>query len=161
MALPTKLTLEVVTPEKKVLSEVVDEVVLPGREGYLGVLPGHAPLLTSLKIGSVEYRQGATKGYLALAWGFVEVLPDRVTILADIAERPEEIDVARAQARKDELERQMKQSGPDFDFAKAQESLQKAVVRIEIAGMAGLHLPDAARRRVPRSGRLPHEDPGS
>ena len=161
MPLPTKLTLEVVTPEKKVLSEVVDEVILPGREGYLGVLPGHAPLLTSLRIGSVEYRQGATKGYIALAWGFAEVLPDRVTILADIAERPEEIDVARAQAKKEELERQLKQPAPGFDFAKAQDSLQKSIVRIEIAGLGGLHLPDAARRRTPRTGRLPHEEPGA
>ena len=153
MALPTKLTLEVVTPEKKVLSEVVDEVILPGREGYLGVLPGHAPLLTSLKIGSVEYRQGATKGFIALAWGFAEVLPDRVTILADIAERPEEIDVARAKARKEELERQMKEPPPGFDFAKAQDALQKAIVRIEVFSVASLHLPDAARRRSPAPAR--------
>src|SRR5436190_10197720 len=101
MALPTKLTLEVVTPERKILSEVVDEVVLPGRDGYLGVLPGHAPLLTSLKIGQVEYRQGSEKSYLSLAWGFAEVLPDKVTILADVAERPEEIDVERAKAKKE------------------------------------------------------------
>src|SRR4029453_8150063 len=77
---------EIVTPERKILSETVDEVVLPGRDGYLGVLPGHAPLLTSLKIGEVEYRQGSEKSYLSLAWGFAEILPDKVTILADVAE---------------------------------------------------------------------------
>src|SRR5947207_14147308 len=107
MSLPTKLTLAVVTPEKKILSETVDEGVLTGRDGYLGVLPGHAPLLTSLKIGQVEYRQGGEKSYLSLAWGFAEVLPDKVTILADVAERPEEIDVERAKAKKEEIERQI------------------------------------------------------
>src|SRR5438093_12730734 len=100
MALPEKLKLEIVTPERKILCETVDEVVLPGREGYLGVLPGHAPLLTSLKIGQVEYRKGKQPFYLSLAWGFAEILPERVTILAEIAEPAEEIDVERAQAKK-------------------------------------------------------------
>src|SRR5437867_212179 len=111
MAIPDELTLEVVTPERKVLSETVDEVVLPGREGYLGVLPGHTPLLTSLKIGQVEYRQGAERHYVSLAWGFAEVLPERVTILAEVAERADEIDLERAKAKREEIERQLKAPG--------------------------------------------------
>lgn len=160
MALPTKLTLEVVTPERKILSEVVDEVVLPGRDGYLGVLPGHAPLLTSLKIGQIEYRQGSEKHYLSLAWGFAEVLPEKVTVLADVAERPEEIDVERAKARKEEIERQLRQPSADFDFTKAQDSLQKAIVRIDIGLNRVKRLPGEPERRAPRAGRI-HQDPGS
>ena len=161
MALPTKLTLEVVTPERKILSETVDEVVLPGREGYLGVLPGHAPLLTSLKIGEVEYRQGSEKSYLSLAWGFAEVLPDKVTILADVAERPEEIDVERAKAKKEEIERQLRQPGPDFDFAKAQDSLQKAIVRIDVVTSRAKRLPGEPTRRAPRAARIHQDTPES
>ena len=160
MPLPTKLTLEVVTPEKKVLSESVDEVVLPGREGYLGVLPCHAPLLTSLRIGQVEYRQGGATARLALAWGFAEVLPDRVSILADVAERPDEIDLERAKAKKEEIERAMKEAAPGFDFAKAQDSLQKAIVRIDIATGLGRRLPGEPSRRAPKAGRIHSEEPG-
>ncbi len=155
--LPTKLQLDVVTPEKKLLSEQVDEVVLPGREGYLGVLPGHAPLLTSLTVGKVQYRQGTEVHYLALAWGFAEILPAKVTILADIAEDESEIDLERAEAKKAEIERALKAPGEDFDFAKAQLSLQKAVIRIEVAkaGMQHRRPGDKERRGargpVPRS----------
>jgi len=159
MALPAKLTLDVVTPEKKLLSETVDEVTLPGREGYLGVLPGHAPLLTSLKIGEVEYRQGTAKHAIALAWGFAEILPDRVTILADIAERPDEIDVERATRKKEEIERQMKQPAPDFDFAKAQDALQKEIVRIDIGTRLGKRLPGEPTRHAPKAGRIHGEGP--
>jgi len=159
-ALPTKLTLEVVTPERKILSETVDEVVLPARDGYRGVLPGHAPLLTSLKIGQVEYRQGSEKFYLSLAWGFAEILPEKVTILADVAERPEEIDVERAKAKKEEIERQIRQPGPDFDFAKAQDQLQKAIVRIDIGTQRVKRLPGEPTRRAPQAGRI-RQDPGN
>src|ERR671935_1285976 len=100
MALPTKLTLEIVTPDRALIREEVDEVVVPGAEGELGVLPGHTPLLSSLKVGELWYRQGQEKHYLAIAFGFVEVLPDRVTVLAQIAERAEDIDVTRAEAAK-------------------------------------------------------------
>ena len=160
MALPEKLTLEIVTPDRKVLSEVVDEVVLPGREGYLGVLPGHAPLLTSLKIGQVEYRQGNEKHLLSLAWGFAEVLPEKVTILAEIAERADEIDLDRARAKKEELERLMKAPGPGFDFAAAQASLEKAEVRIEVVMRMGKRLPGEPTRHAPRAGRIQSNDPG-
>jgi F-type H+-transporting ATPase subunit epsilon len=116
--------------------------------------------LTSLKIGQVEYRQGKEKQYLSLAWGFAEILPDRVTILADVAERPEEIDLERAKARKAEIERQLQQPGPDFDFAKAQDSLQKAIVRIDIGMMRAKRLPGEPDRRAPRAGRIHQEKPG-
>src|SRR6187397_2503400 len=98
MALPTKLTLEIVTPDRALLREEVDEVVVPGSQGEFGVLPGHTPLLSTLKIGELWYRQGQEKHYLAIAFGFVEVLPDRVTVLARIAEREQDIDIARAEA---------------------------------------------------------------
>src|SRR5580765_8800409 len=100
MALPTKLTLEIVTPDRALLREEVDEVVVPGSQGEFGVLPGHTPMLSTLKIGELWYRQGQEKHYLAIAFGFVEVLPDRVTVLAQIAEKAEEIDHARAEAAK-------------------------------------------------------------
>ena len=88
MALPTKLTLDLVTPDRALVSQEVDEVQLPGSEGYLGVLPGHTPLLTMLNVGELWYRIGAEKHYLAVSFGFAEVLPDRVTFLALFAERP-------------------------------------------------------------------------
>ena len=86
MAIPTKLTLEIVTPDRALVTEQVDEVELPGADGYFGVLPGHTPLLASLHVGELWYRAGQEKHYLAVAFGFVEVLPDRVTVLAQIAE---------------------------------------------------------------------------
>src|SRR5262252_3083351 len=95
--LPTSLTLELVTPDRALVSEQVDEVELPGSAGYFGVLPGHAPLLASLQVGELWYRKGQEKHYLAVAFGFVEVLPDKVTVLAQIAERAEDIDQARAE----------------------------------------------------------------
>src|SRR5439155_4961023 len=110
MALPTKLTLEIVTPDRALLREEVDEVVVPGSEGELGVLPGHTPLLSSLKIGELWYRQGQEKHYLAIALGFVVVLPDRVTVLADVGERVEEIDVQGAAAAKLRAEQHLAQA---------------------------------------------------
>src|SRR5919112_4277186 len=100
MALPTKLTLEIVTPDRSIVTEQVDEAQLPGSEGYFGVLPGHTPLLATLQVGELWYRIGQERQYLAIAFGFAEVLPDRVTVLAQIAEKAEEIDVARAEAAK-------------------------------------------------------------
>src|SRR4051794_31121813 len=98
MAIATKITVEIVTPDRSIAREDVDEVQLPGSEGYLGVLPGHTPLLTTLKVGELWYRIGSDRFYLAVAFGFAEVLPDRVTILAQIAERAQDIDVERAEA---------------------------------------------------------------
>src|ERR671912_1039493 len=98
MALPTVIDLQIVTPDKLIAREQVDEVQLPGSEGYFGVLPGHTPLLASLAVGELWYRKGQEKTYLSIAYGFAEVLPERVTILAQLAERAEDIDVDRAEA---------------------------------------------------------------
>ena len=100
MALPAHIDLQIVTPDRRIVQEQVDEVEIPGAEGYFGVLPGHTPLLASLAVGELWYRKGQEKIYLAIAFGFAEVLPDRVTILARIAERAEDIDVERAEAAK-------------------------------------------------------------
>ncbi|MGH9749289.1 MAG: F0F1 ATP synthase subunit epsilon [Candidatus Polarisedimenticolia bacterium] len=128
---------EVVTPEKRVVSEVVDEVVLPGSEGYLGVLPGHAPLLTRLGIGDLTYRLGRARRHLALAGGFAEVLPDRVIVLADVAERPEGIDRDRAGKARDRALERLWSKGAGTDFERAQASLQKALIRLQVAQHIG------------------------
>src|SRR5512138_459821 len=104
MALPTSITLEIVTPDRALVSQTVDEVELPGADGYFGVLPAHTPLLASLQVGEMWYRIGQEKHYLAIAFGFAEVLPDRVTVLAQIAERAEDIDIARAESAKQRAE---------------------------------------------------------
>ena len=135
MAVPTKLTLEIVTPDRSLVREDVDEVELPGSEGYFGVLPGHTPLLATLKVGELWYRVGQQKRYLAVAGGFVEVLPDRVTVLAQVGERAEDIDVARAEAAKRRAEERI--ANPvDVDLERARFSLSKALVRLQIATLA-------------------------
>jgi len=142
MALPTKLTLEIVTPDRAVIHEEVDEVVVPGSEGELGVLPGHTPLLSSLKIGELWYRQGQEKHYLAIAFGFVEVLPDRVTVLADVGERAQEIDVHRAERAKQRAEQLLAQApaarltAVDLDIERARIALLKSLIRLQVASRA-------------------------
>lgn len=133
--LPDKLHLEVVTPERRLVNETVDEVILPGETGYLGVLPGHAPLLTSLSVGGLMYRKGTEKRYLAVAWGFAEVLPERVIVLADIAEMAGEIDVERAKAKKAEIEEKIRHAQAETDMDMLSASLEKAVIRIQVAGL--------------------------
>ena len=102
--LPTKIQLLIVSADRSLVNETVDEVEIPGSDGYFGVLPGHTPLLAVLQVGELWYRQGQEKHYLAIAFGFAEVQPDRVTILAQIAEKADEIDVARAEAAKQRAE---------------------------------------------------------
>ena len=136
MALPTKLLLEVVTPDKSLVREDVDEVQLPGVEGYFGVLPGHTPLLATLQVGEMWYRIGSEKHYLALAFGFVEVLPDRVTVLAQLAERAQDIDVARAEAAKRRAEERLSKSVPDMDFERARIAMMKSLIRLQVASRA-------------------------
>jgi F-type H+-transporting ATPase subunit epsilon len=141
MALPTKLTLEIVTPDRALLREEVDEVVVPGSEGEFGVLPGHTPLLSTLKIGELWYRQGQEKHYLAVAFGFVEVLPDRVTVLAQVGERAQEIDVQRAERAKQRAEQRLAQAQPqltqiDFDIERARIALMKSLLRLQVASRA-------------------------
>jgi F-type H+-transporting ATPase subunit epsilon len=135
MAIPTKLALEIVTPDRALVREDVDEVELPGSEGYFGVLPGHTPLLATLKVGQLWYRVGQEKRHLAVAGGFVEVLPDRVTVLAQVGERAEDIDVARAEAAKRRAEERI--ANPvDVDLERARFSYSKALVRLQIATLA-------------------------
>ena len=139
MSLPHHLTLEIVTPDRAIAHEDVDEVQLPGTEGYLGILPGHTPLLTSLKVGQVWYRKGTEKFYLSIAFGFAEVLPDRVRLLAQIAERAEEIDVTRAEEEKKRAEQLIlaaKSGNADVDLERARVSLMKAMIRIQVATKA-------------------------
>ena len=136
MALPTKLTLEVVTPERLLVSEQVDEVQLPGAEGYFGVLPGHTPLLATLQVGELWYRVGQDKRYLAVAFGFAEVLPDRVTVLAQLAERPEDIDVPRADAARKRAEERIAKPQPDIDFERARIAMTKSLIRLQVAARA-------------------------
>lgn len=133
MALPLQLTLEIVTPDRAIVQEQVDEVEIPGTEGYFGVLPGHTPLLSSLKAGELWYRKGQDKFYLFVAFGFAEVLPDRVTILADTAERAEEIDIARAEMKKRLAEEELAKPQVDMDFERARISMMKALVRLQVA----------------------------
>jgi F-type H+-transporting ATPase subunit epsilon len=136
MALPTKLQLEIVTPDRAIVREEVDEVQLPGSEGYFGVLPGHTPLLATLKVGELWYRMGQDKHFLAVAGGFVEVLPDRVTVLAQIAERAEEIDIARAEAAKRRAEERLARPVPDIDFERARIAMMKSLIRLQVASRA-------------------------
>ena len=131
--LPRHLTLQVVTPDRSVVTQEVDEVQIPGAEGYFGVLPGHTPLLAALKIGELWYRKGSQRYYLSIVFGFAEVLPDRVTILAQIAELPEEIDVARAESARQRAEQRLAQPTLDLDFERARIALMKALIRIQVA----------------------------
>ena len=136
MALPAKLTLEIVTPERALVTEQVDEVQLPGSEGYFGVLPGHTPLLATLQVGEMWYRIGQEKHHLAIAFGFVEVLPDRVTVLAQIAERAEDIDLQRAEAAKRRAEERVASRPGGVDFERARIALMKSLIRIQVASRA-------------------------
>src|SRR5256885_12483589 len=111
MPLPTKLQLQIVSADRSLVNETVDEVEIPGADGYFGVLPGHTPLLALLGAGELWYRQGQEKHYLALAFGFAEVQPDAVTILAQIAEKPDDIDIARAEAAKKRAEERLTRPG--------------------------------------------------
>jgi F-type H+-transporting ATPase subunit epsilon len=136
MALPTKLALEIVTPDRALVREDVDEVQLPGHEGYFGVLPGHTPLLAMRKVGELWYRIGQEKHYLAIAGGFVEVLPDRVTVLAQIAERAHDIDVARAEAAKQRAQERLAHAARDIDLDRARIALTKSLTRLQVATRA-------------------------
>lgn len=136
--LPEFLELQVVTPERLLVREEVHEIQVPGQNGYLGILPGHAPLLSELRLGELSYRKGAVWSYLTVFWGFVEVLPERVIVLAEMAERSEEIDVERARTARQRAEERLKRpSDPDVDWSRAQVSLERAVIRLQVAGRAG------------------------
>ena len=129
------LTLEIATPMRLVVSETVDEVVVPGIEGYFGVLPGHAPLLSTLGIGELMYRRDRDERHLAVAGGFCEVRNDKVIVLADSAERPNEIDRARAERAKDRAERRLSGRGSEdeIDYARCMAALARALIRLQVA----------------------------
>jgi len=134
--LPTSLTLEIVTPDHSLVTDKVDEVVAPAAEGYLGVLPGHTPLLATLSIGEMWYRKGGQKFYLSVAGGFIEVLPDKVTVLAQIAERAEQIDVDRAERARRRAEERLAKATSEIDIERAQASLMRAIIRRQVAALA-------------------------
>src|SRR6476660_5151007 len=117
--LPHRLQLQIVSADRLLVNETVDEVEIPGADGYFGVLPGHTPMLATLQVGELWYRQGQDKHYLAIAFGFAEVQPDRVTILAQIAERADEIDVARAETSKKRAEERLAKTTVDMDAERA------------------------------------------
>jgi F-type H+-transporting ATPase subunit epsilon len=131
------LHLQIVTPDRLLVREDCDQVQIPGKGGELGILPGHAPLITELKIGEISYRVGTTTQYLAVAWGFAEVLPDKVTILADAAERADDIDVKRAQEAKARAEEALRRGHADLDYDATLYALRRAEVRLEVAARAG------------------------
>src|SRR3954471_18114410 len=126
MDLPPNLKLQIVSVDRSLVNETADEVEIPGYDGYFGVLPGHTPLLAVLSIGELWYRQGAAKRYLLIAYGFAEVQPDRVTILAQTAEKAEEIDLARAEAAKQRAEERLARPAIDMDAERARISLMKS-----------------------------------
>jgi F-type H+-transporting ATPase subunit epsilon len=125
--------LEIVTPEKMVVRDVAEEMQIPGKNGYLGVLPGHAPLITELAVGEITYRNANITHHLAVAWGFAEVLPDKVTILAETAERADEVDVNRAQAAKQRAESNLTKATTEEEFRKVSGDLLRAETRLEVA----------------------------
>jgi F-type H+-transporting ATPase subunit epsilon len=137
-----RIQFEVVTPERLVISEEVDEISAPGALGYFGVLPGHTPFLTTLGVGELGYRVGSQWRYLAITWGYAEVLPNKVTMLAQTAEMAGEIDIERAERamrRAEERLREWFTRGADIDFERASAALQRALIRLQVA----------SKRRVP------------
>jgi F-type H+-transporting ATPase subunit epsilon len=128
------LTLEVATPTRLVAAEVVDEVVVPGSEGYFGVLPGHAPLLATLGIGELTYRKGREEFHLAVAGGFAEVRNDKVIVLADTAERPAEIERERAERARQRAEQRLAgRSHEEVDYTRALRARARALTRLQVA----------------------------
>ena len=125
---------EIVTPEKLVVRDVAEEMQIPGKNGYLGILPGHAPLITALAVGEISYRNQGYTHRLAVAWGFAEVLPSKVTVLAETAERADEINVRRAEEAKQRAEERLKSADPNTDFDRAEQALQRADARLQVAG---------------------------
>jgi len=133
MALPTSIALQIITPERLLVREQVDEVEIPGSEGYFGVLPGHTPLLADLAVGELWYRKGQEKTHLAIAYGFVEVLPDRVTVMARIAEKADEIDITRAEEALKRAKERLNEYTKEIDYERARMALEKSIARIEVA----------------------------
>jgi F-type H+-transporting ATPase subunit epsilon len=132
----TQFNLQIVSADRSLVNTMVDEVEIPGADGYFGVLAGHTPLLALLGTGELWYRQGADTQYVSIAFGFAEVQPDRVTILAQIAERAEEIDIARAEAAKRRAEERLASPVDTMDFERARVALLKSIIRLQVATRA-------------------------
>jgi F-type H+-transporting ATPase subunit epsilon len=132
MALPTSIELQIVVPDRAIVKEQVDEVEIPGVDGYFGVLPGHTPLLAALSVGELWYRKGQEKTYLAIAYGFAEVLPDRVTILAQLAERAEGSDRGRADQTRARASGRL-EGKSDVDYTRARIALMKSLTRLQVS----------------------------
>jgi F-type H+-transporting ATPase subunit epsilon len=136
--LPEFLSLEVVTPDRRLVQDSVRDLQLPSLDGYLGILPGHAPLLTELGVGELSYHKGGESFYLTVIHGFAEVLPDRVIVLAETSERAEEIDVARARISRERAQARLAKPGDtDMDWDRATFALQRAMVRLQVAAKGG------------------------
>lgn len=148
MPLPSHIDLQIVTPDRQIVREPVDEVEIPGSEGYFGVLPGHTPLLASLAVGELWYRKGQEKTFLSLAFGFAEVLPDRVTILAQIAERAEDIDPVRAEESRKRAEARLAQPKAEVDYERARAALMKSLTRLQVSSRIQL-AGRVGRQRMP------------
>jgi F-type H+-transporting ATPase subunit epsilon len=136
MSLPTHIQLQVVSADRSLVKETVDEVEIPGADGYFGVLPGHTPLLALLGAGELWYRQGQEKHYLLIGFGFAEVQPEQVTILAQIAEHAHEIDVARAQAALKRAQERLASPAMDMDFERVRIAMLKSLIRLQVATRA-------------------------
>ena len=136
MALPEHLQLSIVSADRSLVNEQVDEIEIPGADGYFGVLPGHTPLLALLGTGELWYRQGQDKTYVAIAFGFAEVQPDRVTILAMVAEKAEEIDTARAEASLKRAQERLARGTVDMDAERARIALMKSLIRLQVSTRA-------------------------
>jgi F-type H+-transporting ATPase subunit epsilon len=136
MSLPAHLALEIVTPDRAVVHDNVDEVEIPGVDGYFGVLPGHTPLLGLLAVGELWYRKGAEKTFLSIGTGVVEVMPDRTVIIARTAEKPEEINVDRAKAALNRGEQRLASRAQDVDLERARLAILKAMTRLNVATKA-------------------------
>jgi F-type H+-transporting ATPase subunit epsilon len=135
--LPEKLTLEVVTPEGLLLREDVDDVVAPGENGYFGVRPGHTPLLSTLGAGEISYGRGGQRFHMTCFWGFCEVLPDKVNILAEIGERAEDIDLQRAEAALQNAQARLKALKDESGFEQAHDDYVKALTRLSVGRKRG------------------------
>ena len=131
--MPETFQLEIVTPEKMVIRDQAEEMQIPGKDGYLGILPGHAPLITELAVGEITYVKDNYTHHLSVAWGFAEVLPNKVTILAETAERAEEIDARRAQEAKQRAESHLTSCNTEEDFNRTAGDLKRAETRLEVA----------------------------
>lgn len=136
MALPTSIQLQIVSADRSLVKEQVDEVEIPGSDGYFGVLPGHTPLLALLGVGELWYRQGQEKHYLAIAFGFAEIQPEQVTILAQMSEKADEVDIARAEAAKKRAEERMASPVVEMDAERARIALMKSLIRLQVATRA-------------------------